>query len=146
MERKGAPRSYFFPEAFFSDLLSKVEGAFLRVIYVGERFAGGSMAIQEGDTVNDYLRATDPAFWNLRVNDFVIHDNVRFFRRRGARTYDLQGGRSGVFQFKQSFSQLTRPFKVGSMVHLPEEYESLCRLVPERSPDFFPAYREKDTN
>ncbi len=146
MQRKGAPPSYLFEEAFFRKLFERVEGACLRLIFVGEHFAGGSVAIQEGEMVNDYLRATDPEFWHLRINDLVIHENARFFKGRGAHTYDLQGGRVGVFEFKLSFSRLTRSFKLGSMIHLPEVYDALGRLAPKRGDDFFPAYREKDTN
>jgi hypothetical protein len=51
-----------------------------------------------------------------------------------------------VYRFKLSFSRRTRVFRVGSCVHLREAYEELCRLAPGGHGDFFPGYREKDTN
>jgi len=146
MKRKGAPKKYFFPKEFFVNLLSSVSGSVLTTIYVGESFAGGSLVIQEGNMVSDYLRATDPAFWNLRINDYVVHRNAMLFKERGAQIYDLQGGREGVFRFKRAFSSSTLWFKVGSCVHLQEEFLELCRLAPSPSGEFFPPYREKDSN
>lgn len=146
MKRKCAPKKYFFPTEFFFDLLSSVNGSVLTTIYVGGSFAGGSLVIQQGEMVSDYLRATDPSFWNLRINDYVVHRNAMFFKERGARIYDLQGGREGVFRFKRAFSSSTLWFRVGSCIHLPEEFRELCRLAPSLSEDFFPPYREKDTN
>jgi len=146
MRRKNASVSYFFDLNFFKELLSRVPGALLVSIYVNGDYAGGSIALKDGTMAHDYLRAVDNRYRGLGISDFVIHQNVCFFKKEGAFVYDLQGGRDGVFEFKKSFSKLTRHFKVGQAIHLPDVYAELCSKALVKSEDYFPAYRVKISN
>lgn len=145
MKRKNAPAGYFFTRDFFEDLL-RLDGVYFITLTRNGDFMGGSIAVGEGNVINDYLRATDPEFWHLRINDWLIHENIFFFKEQGYDTYDLQGGRKGVIEFKQAFSGLRKHFSVGRAVHLAEVYQDLADTASVNGNTFFPAYRENDKN
>jgi len=147
MTRKNAPASYFFGNHFFEQLFAtNKNNTYFISIYADKAFAGGSIAIYSGGLIHDYLRATDPKYWSYRTNDYLLIENILYFKQLGFKRYDLQGGRKGVYEFKKSFSDLTMPFFIGSCVHLPEIYNELSSEQSSGNVNFFPAYRKKDKN
>jgi Acetyltransferase (GNAT) domain len=145
MERKQAPNGYFFDLDFFRDLL-KINKVYLMVLIKEGKCIGGDIVVGGEYLVHDYLRATDPNLWNMRINDLLIHKNIFFFKESRHRLYDLQGGRQGVIEFKRSFSNLRKPFKTGTAIHLPDMYRSFTAACPGSDETFFPAYRHRDKN
>ena len=145
MHRKGASQGYFFEYDFFDSLINDFDNTFFISIYVGDHLAGGSIAVQSGKIVHDYLRTTLPEFWPFRINDFLIVENIKFFKSLGIEKYDLKGGRPGVFEFKRSFSNLTMQYYLGSRIHIREVYDLLVDRA-NASSDFFPIYRQKCKN
>lgn len=144
MERKDAPAGYLFSREFFRRLLAR---RFMRLVTVSVegRVVGGGILALGPKVAHDYLRATLPEYWNMRVNEFLILSNMLRLKEEGYALYDLQGGRPGVYEFKRSFSDLTRPFFVGRAVRIPEIYAELAAASPHGG-DFFPAYRQNEKN
>jgi hypothetical protein len=145
MERKKAPAGYLFDIDFFNDLLN-IDSVYFIVLLKQGKCIGGDWVVGQGNRFHDYLRATEPGLWNLRINDLLIHENIFYFKQKGHHVYDLQGGRQGVIEFKQSFSPLRKPFKVARAIHMPDIYRSLMEACPGSDPSFFPAYRPRDKN
>ena len=145
MKRKNAPESYFFNVYFFKDFINLKNTFFVSVIK-DEKFIGGGLTIGNGFVMHDYLRATDISYWDLRINDFLIHENIFKFKEIGYKIYDLQGGRKGVYEFKKSFSPFTKKYHLGSSIFLQDVYDKLSIYNKYSSDDYFPSYRKKDKN
>ncbi len=143
MEAKGASERYRFTYDVFSDLLSRPTLVSLVVSRYDGEVVGGSMLVHDEEVAHDYLRASNPDYWDLRVNNLLCYRALMHMRETGRTLFDFQGGRPGVFKFKRGFSQSGRgEFHAAERVYLPEVYDDLIEaagVVDDAS--YFPAYR-----
>lgn len=151
MDAKDASRHYRFQFSFFERLLGEETLASLTVARHDGDFVGGSLVVHDESIAHDYLRATDPDYWDLRVNNLLCYDTMMTMRKRGLERFDFQGGRPGVFKFKKGFSTKDRgEFYLGKRTHLPGVYDDLTTAAAEHGIDtdtgYFPAYREEQSN
>jgi len=151
--RKETRPFYYFNQKFFLDMFESLrDGAELFNVYFDGKLAASSVVLGCGETLYDYLRASDPALLDLRPNDFVVDEIVVWSKTVGYKYYDLGGGRSGaeddkLFEFKKSFSQKTRDFYMYKKIHNLPKYKELCALAGKKeselayeSAEFFPEY------
>lgn len=151
MAAKDAAKHYRFPYSFFEDLLSDPTLGSIVVARHDGDFVGGAVVVHDETIAHDYLRATDPDYWDLRVNNLLCYETMMEMRDRGHRVFDFQGGRPGVFKFKKGFSTEGRgEFYLGRQVHVGDVYEDLTAAAAAHDIDtetgYFPAYREEQSN
>src|SRR3989344_2544933 len=151
--RKETRPFYYFNQKFFLDMFESLrDGAELFNVYFDGKLAASSVVLGCGETLYDYLRASDPAILDLRPSDFVVDEIVVWAKSVDYKYYDLGGGRSGaeddkLFEFKKSFSQKTRDFYMYKKIHNLPKYKELCALAGKKeselayeSAEFFPEY------
>lgn len=156
MQRRGAARGYYFPEAFFRSILREMPGqfAFFHVLS-GERVVSTELVLDSAEHVYSFLGGTREEAFDLRPNDLLKHEVIRWARERGKRAFVLGGGvepADGIFRYKLAFAPDGEvPFHVGKRVFDPGTYARLtdARRSAEREggrswepdPGYFPAYR-----
>jgi len=151
MEARDAAQHYRFPLSFFEALLGADDLATLLVARYEDNVIGGALVVHDDNIAHDYLRASDPEYWDLRVNNLICYEALIHMRETGRELFDFQGGRPGVFKFKRGFSQTGRgKFYIAKRVHLRDVYDSLVTTASEAGIDtesgYFPAYRVEQSN
>lgn len=151
MDAKDASQHYRFPASFFSDLVSPHDGiGTLLVSRYEDEIVGGSLLVHDDTTVNEYVRASDPEYWDLGLNNFLCYRAIWEMHGRGYDRLDFQGGRPGVFDFKKAFSPERGAFHVATRTHIEDVYRSLTDAAREHGVEvdtgYFPAYRVEQSN
>jgi hypothetical protein len=150
MEAVDASSHYRFPLSFFTTLLDKEDIATFLVATYEDTVIGGHVVVHDDTVAQDYLRASDPDYWDMRVNNLLCYTSMMEMRDRGLEIFDFQGGRPGVFRFKKGFSPNRLEFHVGKRIHLPEVYAQITedaeRAGIDTSRGYFPAYRVATSN
>lgn len=145
MEAKGASKQYQFPESFFIELLSDRSHFSLLVARYEGIVIGGSLLCHDDTIAHDYLRASNPEYWDMRVNNLLCYEAMMHMRDTGRQVFDFQGGRPGVFKFKKSFAPTRGEFHVLGNVHQPKKYRRLVKSAADTGINtdsgYFPAYR-----
>ncbi|MFC7076759.1 GNAT family N-acetyltransferase [Haloarcula halophila] len=149
MEARGASKHYEFSDRFFDQLRELELSEYMIALYEGE-VIGGSIVVYEDGVAHDYLRASDPKYWDMRVNNLLCYETMMEMRDRGVTRFDFQGGRPGVFKFKKAFSPDRGEFHISRRTHNQEVYDHLSARARQQGIDtdsnYFPAYRRDLSN
>lgn len=151
MEAKDASQHYRFPFDYFRTLLDETPDiASLVIARYEDEIIGGSLAIHDGGTAHEYLRASNPDYWDMRVNNLLCYNLILYMKEMGHDVLDFQGGRPGVFKFKRGFSPDRGEFYIGKRVHIQNKYDEMVELAEENSIEtdtgYFPEYRIEKSN
>jgi len=151
MEAKDATSHYRFTYSFFEEILANEQSSKLVVARHGNDVVGGTAVVHDDTIAHDYLRASNPDYWDLRVNNLLCYEMLMKMRQRGLDRFDFQGGRPGVFKFKKGFSTEGRGnFYIAKQTHMPDVYQRLTEAAATHGVDtdtgYFPAYREEQSN
>jgi len=152
MIRKSAPSHYLFPKKFFHNLFATLKDRAMLFIVMHDQIpVGGSICLIEPSGVAyDYLTATLSDYWKFQINNILMHEVILWCKKAGAKIYDFHGGRKSVAFFKTAFSSLCRHFHVAEVIHDNELYGLLTECKRQSfgndSSNFFPEYRNKNTN
>jgi len=151
MDRNQASKSYYFPRAYFADLLENLpDNALILLAEYQDRIVAGTLYLYDDENMYSYLGGADHAYQQVRPTNQVIYEAIRWGQAHGKKRLILGGGYrpdDGIFRFKSSFSPLKADFHVYRSIHLAHEYQQLCRAwedyyaepLPVRG--FFPLYR-----
>lgn len=141
MEAKNASGHYIFDYKFFQELADSDIGTLMVIRKEGE-VVGGEILVHNEDIAYDYLRASNPDYWDLRINNLLCYGAVMEMKKTGRKIFDFQGGSGGVFKFKKAFSQDRGEFYISKRIHMPEVYRKLVEAQDtESDEDYFPKYR-----
>lgn len=150
MEARDASEHYRFAREYFERLLAEPDLASLFVARHEGTVVGGFLTVHDERIAHHFLSASNPDYWDLRVNNLMYHEVVMAMQETGRELFDFQGGRPGVFEFKKGFSPARREFYIGKRVHDPERYDALVEAAAEAGLDtesgYFPAYRVSQSN
>ncbi len=148
MEARDAADHYRFSFEFFKKILMENSELFdfLVAMYQDEVIGGFIMAYDD-NWGHHYLSASNPDYWDKRVNNLMFYKVILHAKDKGLDIFDFQGGRPGVFKFKKGFSPTRGDFYLGKVVHDEERYEKLVKMAEgsgvEIDEDFFPEYRTR---
>ena len=152
MERKKAHSHYFFKQYFIQELFKNL-GEKMELIYAevnGIFISGGLFIYEKGEAAHYYLMANHHDFIRYQANNLILHKAILYFKKKNVKIFDLQGGREGVFNFKQSFSRSRSAFYTSGIIHNLHIYKKLTffrnDILNNIGDDFFPAYRLRNTN
>lgn len=149
MEARDAAEHYRFPVEFFERLLETSLFSLVVARYEGE-LVGGFIIAHDDTYSHHYLSASNPEYWDDRVNNLLYHEAVQYMHDTGRDVFDFQGGRPGVFNFKKGFSPDRGEFYISKRIHLPEVYEETVDAASAAGIDtetgYFPAYRIEQSN
>lgn len=149
MAARDASEHYRFSQQFFEQILDTSLFSLVVARYDGT-VVGGFIIAHDDTYSHHYLSASNPEYWDYRVNNLMYHDVVMYMHETGRKIFDFQGGRPGVFKFKKGFSPDRGQFHIGQRTHLPEIYDELVEAAGEAGIDtdsgYFPAYRIEQSN
>jgi len=149
MEARDADDHYRFTLDFFERLLATDLFSLVIARYEDE-VVGGFLIAHDETYSHHFLSASNPDYWDMRVNNLLYHEVVRHMHATGREVFDFQGGRPGVFIFKKGFSPNRREFYIGKRVHDEETYDRLVDAAGGAGVDtdsgYFPAYRYEQSN
>jgi hypothetical protein len=149
MDARDAADHYRFPRSFFHELVASDLCSPVVARYEGE-VVGGFLIAHDDAYSHHYLSASNPDYWDDRVNNLMYHEAVMYMHDTGRTVFDFQGGRPGVFKFKKGFSPDRGEFYIGKRIHQEDVYGALVDAAAaagvETDTGYFPAYRVEQSN
>lgn len=158
MDRRHAGTSYYFPRQFFQTILDELPGhfSFFHALH-GGRVVSTELVLVSARTLFSYLGGTERSAFDLRPNDLLKFEVIRWGQEHGKRHFVLGGGYAaddGIFRYKRAFAPHgLLPYSVGTRVFDEPTYDRLVdahrtqgrHRLPGWEPDpaFFPAYRQE---
>jgi len=149
MQARDAAEHYRFSEDFFKRILDTSLFSLVVARYDGD-VVGGFVIAHDSTYSHHYLSASNPDYWDYRVNNLMYHEAVMYMHDTGRDVFDFQGGRPGVFKFKKGFSPDRGEFYIGKRTHMPDVYGTLVDAAETAGIDtesgYFPPYRIEQSN
>lgn len=149
MEARDAAEHYRFSLAFFERILDSPLFDLI-IAHCDDTVVGGFIIAHDECNSYHYLSASNPDYWDDRVNNLMYHEVVMYMHDTGRDLFDFQGGRPGVFKFKKGFSPNRGEFYIGKQIHMEEVYADLVTAAKSAGVDidsgYFPAYRREQSN
>lgn len=156
MLHRQAPARYLFAEDFFARLHHSLPGQFIYFFAYHDGVAvAAELVLASATSLYSFLGGTKVASFDLRPNDLLKWEIIRWGQQHGMHSFILGGGfqaDDGIFRYKRSFSPNgCVPLLVGQRVLEPETYARLVSSgetsiearVPSVLPvaGYFPEYR-----
>lgn len=144
MDRNNASDSYYFNEDFFNTLTR--ENCKLFHVISDNEIISTELVIYDKLCSYSYLGGTIDEFFNLRPNELLKYEIMKWSHKQGLRYFVLgggYGGDDGIFNYKKGLAPHNiYNFYVGSRIFNEEIYNQLCdeKEVGQES-TFFPRYR-----
>lgn len=166
MKRVNANTDYFYSLSYFKNIARLSKGKIVIVfIYKDDTPISTELILISGDTLYSFLGGTLMDYFNLRPNDFLKVEVMKWARNRNFKFYILGGGREdfdNLYRYKKSFfpNDNDAIFYTGrkiinkdiynkldkimnANVYLEEEVEDEAIVMNNDSKiSFFPAYRK----
>lgn len=147
MDRAEAKQDYYFSEEFYENLCAMWENImFFHVLYEN-KIISTELVIYGGDTCYSYLGGTDREYFNLRPNDFLKFEIIKWAKDKGLKNFVLGGGYGsddGIFQYKQALAPKgVYDFYIGRRIFDKKNYDMLVELRDgdTLNDKYFPRYR-----
>lgn len=154
MDRVGANKTYYFNNAFFTDLLSLKDHLHLCIVEINHQISSACLIFECNGIVHSYLSGTKNQFLKF-TPEKLLFDYLRFWaKERGNQVFHMGGGvgssNDGVYYFKSGFSKLRLQFLTLRLIIDQESYMYLTNLRARSlktesenllNSGFFPAYR-----
>ena len=156
MDRRSAESLYYFERAFFDAIHRDLAGSFAYFHAIHDsKIISTELVLISAENVYSFLGGTDSAAFDLRPNDLLKYEIIRWSRDQGKKRFVIGGGREpedGIFKYKLSFAPRGAvPFFTGQRVLNEELYRTLtdrrrAAVLAEgrewnEEGTFFPAYR-----
>lgn len=150
MDRSDADRNFYFSENFFREIMKMKDNAmFFHAFYQG-KLISTELVIYGAENAYSYLGGTDREYFDLRPNDFLKYEIIKWAKEKGLKNFVLGGGYGaddGIFQYKTCLAPNgIVDFYIGRKIFDEQKYEYLLNLRAEDAPEcieskFFPKYR-----
>ena len=150
MERSNAESEYYFSKEFF-EILNRMSDniMYFHVIYEG-KVISTELVIYGAENCYSYLGGTNREYFDLRPNDFLKYEIIKWAKEKGLKNFVLGGGYGaddGIFQYKTCLAPKgIVDFYIGRKVFDDENYKKLVDIRAEENPGclesgYFPKYR-----
>ena len=151
MDRSNAEQNYYFSKRFYETLNSMKDN----IMYFHAMFKGKiistELVIYGSENAYSYLGGTNRNYFDLRPNDFLKFEIIKWAKKKGLKNFVLGGGYGlddGIFQYKICFAPHGgRDFYIGRKIFDTVTYDELCELRGEMNNEnidereYFPKYR-----
>jgi len=147
MERTDAESEYYFSKQFYNDLNKMKDNVmYFHVVYEG-KIISTELVIYGAENCYSYLGGTDREYFDVRPNDFLKYEIIKWAKERGLKNFVLGGGYGaddGIYQYKLCLAPRgQQEFYIGRKIFDRNAYDKLIGL---RNRDllnekFFPIYR-----
>lgn len=147
MDRTDAEREYYFSEQFYRCLNKMNENImYFHVVYEG-KIVSTELVIYGAENCYSYLGGTDREYFDVRPNDYLKYEIIKWAKEKGLKNFVLGGGYGeddGIFQYKLCLAPNgIYNFYIGRNIFNKDTYEMLVSLRDrdELNEKFFPLYR-----
>lgn len=147
MDRSDAEGEYYFKRQFYEDLNEMKDNVmYFHAVHEG-KIVSTELVIYGAENCYSYLGGTDREHFDVRPNDYLKYEIIKWAKEKGLKNFVLGGGYGaddGIFQYKLALAPHgEREFYIGRKVFDMESYEKLVALRSEDSLNekFFPKYR-----
>lgn len=149
MDRSSAENEYYFSKNFFETLNSMRDNImYFHVMHEG-KIISTELVIYGAENCYSYLGGTNREYFNLRPNDFLKYEIIKWAKDKGLKNFVLGGGYGfddGIYQYKTCLApQGIMDFYIGHKIFNQKSYDYLVsiRKNGEKSinENFFPVYR-----
>ena len=151
MDRSLAKNEYYFTKQFFDILTSMNKNMiYFHVSYKG-KIISTELVIYGAYNCYSYLGGTDKDFFDLRPNDFLKYEIIKWAKQKGLKNFVLGGGYGaddGIFQYKACLAPHgIVSFYTGKKIINNTLYQKFVQLLKETNKNFdetstfFPLYR-----
>ena len=148
MDRTNADEAYYFSRQFYKNLSEMKDNVmYFYVVYQGQ-IISTELVIYGKNNCYSYLGGgTDREYFELRPNDFLKYEIIKWAKEKGLKNFVLGGGAGkddGIFQYKRCFAPHGEySFYIGRKIFDYNTYQYLVdlRTGEELHMDFFPLYR-----
>lgn len=157
MQRRGAALRWFFPESYFADCVRRLgsERSALFLARCDGELAAAYLLINDACTAYYHFGASDERWFARRPSNLLMHETIRWARRRGLTRLHLGGGVTAaeddpLLRFKSSYGGYRSVLYTYCRIHAADVYADLCELKRQHErrtgelvadPDYFPLYR-----
>lgn len=150
MDRSNAENEYYFSKQFY-EMLNKMKDniMYFHVVYEG-KVISTELVIYGAENCYSYLGGTNREYFDLRPNDFLKYEIIKWAKQKGLKNFVLGGGYGaddGIFQYKTCLAPNgIVDFYIGRKVFDKENYSKLVAIRAEDNPEclessYFPKYR-----
>ncbi len=160
MERNDASKNYYYPKIYFEELTqNNPKSTVLVIVYKEDIPISTELIVIVNDTMYSHLGGTLSDYFDLRPNDFLKIEAIKWAIQKDIKYYALGGGRKdhdGLYNYKKSFFPKDKDmvYHTGRKVVNKEIYNKLTgNITPECTEiddslitnplSFFPAYNKK---
>lgn len=150
MERSKAEGEYYFTKKFYETLnCMKDNIMYFHVMHEG-KVISTELVIYGSENCYSYLGGTDRDYFDLRPNDFLKYEIIKWAKERGLKNFVLGGGYGaddGIYQYKTCLAPNgIVDFYIGRKIFNKGVYNQLVELravddLDCKGSDFFPKYR-----
>lgn len=152
LDRWNAAEDNYFSEEYFEELTSGLPGQFIFFHATLQNIViSTELVLISAKNVYSFLGGTDDAYFDVRPNDLLKYEIIRWAKANQMDHYVFGGGfraEDGILKYKKAFAPNgILPFYVGTRVFNPSWYEQLIqdrkKMDPSWAPEknFFPLYR-----
>ena len=147
MDRTNAASEYYFSERFFRDLNDMKDNIMYFHVVYGGKIISTELVLYGAETAYSYLGGTDRAYFEVRPNDFLKYEIIKWAKAKGLKNFVLGGGYGaddGIFQYKLCLAPRGQyDFYIGRRVFDEAAYGELVglRAGDTLNEEFFPVYR-----
>ncbi|MGP8313521.1 lipid II:glycine glycyltransferase FemX [Enterocloster aldenensis] len=150
MERTEAKEGFFFSRQFFETLMSMENHVMMfHVLYEG-KIVSTELVIYGSENCYSYLGGTDRNYFDVRPNDYLKYEIIKWAKEKGLKNFVLGGGYGsddGIYQYKTSLAPKgIVDFYIGRRIFDLNTYKYLVDIREDnvsarQNPVFFPEYR-----
>ena len=150
MDRSNAQTEYYFSKEFYHTINRMADHVmYFHVIYEG-KIISTELVLYGSETCYSYLGGTNRAYFDLRPNDFLKYEIIKWAKEKGLKNFVLGGGYGaddGIFQYKACLAPKgIVDFYIGRKIFDEQSYQKLMEIRAKDNPDcvnssYFPQYR-----
>ncbi|MCI9361178.1 MAG: GNAT family N-acetyltransferase [Hungatella sp.] len=147
MDRTDAESKYYFSRQFYRDINKmKNNVMYFHVVYKG-KIISTELVIYGNRNAYSYLGGTDREYFDMRPNDFLKYEIIKWAKGMGLKNFVLGGGYGaddGIFRYKLCLAPNGEyDFYIGRKIFDKESYDKLVGLRADEglNEKFFPLYR-----
>lgn len=150
MDRSNAEGEYYFSKEFYQTLNQMRDNIMYFHVLSEGKVISTELVIYGMENCYSYLGGTYREYFDLRPNDFLKYEIIKWAKEKGLSNFVLGGGYGaddGIFQYKTCLAPKgIVDFYIGRKVFDQEKYRQLTSIRVEDNPDcvnsqYFPKYR-----
>lgn len=150
MDRSNAEKEYYFSREFFQTIDKMKDNIMYFHVLTEGKVISTELVIYGAENCYSYLGGTYQEFFELRPNDFLKYEIIKWAKDKGLKNFVLGGGYGaddGIFQYKTCLAPNgIVDFYIGRKIFDRTRYDALVSLRAEENQacltsNYFPKYR-----